>query len=182
MIGLSIPGFSKAQRSCFHVHPQVSHPNLMLADRKLPLHERKYRQCRCAHAIAFMPSRPLLRQRFRIVAVTLFLLYLVYIFLSSINPPDWQNNRNVDRLAPNTQKEAEPEFLYRSRFRAHPDVDFDAQLDNALVQIEKAALPLDDGVVKKIWQIWKDEKLSEDRERDMLLWIERNPEWEYVVS
>lgn len=129
-----------------------------------------------------MPSRHLLKQRFRIAAITLVFLDLVYIFLPPINPPDWQNNRNVDRLAPNTQKQTEAEFLYHSRFRAYPDSDFEVQLDNALIKIEKAALLLDDRVVKKIWQIWKDEKLSEDREKDRLLWIERNPEWEHVVS
>jgi hypothetical protein len=69
--------------------------------------------------------------------------------------------------------------LYHSRFRQHPDLDLEAELDNALATIEITAPPLENLPVKKIWQTArsKDERPEEGR-----LWEEGHPDWEYEAS
>ena len=69
--------------------------------------------------------------------------------------------------------------MYHSRFRQHPDLDLEAELDNALATIEITAPPLEKLPVKKIWQTArsKDERPEESR-----LWEEGHPDWEYEAS
>jgi hypothetical protein len=68
--------------------------------------------------------------------------------------------------------------LYHSRFRRHPDLDLEANIDNALARIENAAPPLDEYPVKRIWQTARN---NAERPEESRLWEDGHPDWEYKV-
>jgi len=112
--------------------------------------------------------------------LVLFLISICYLLRTHLpSPPKWQNDNRTSRKAPRHDTQQTPDFLYHSRFRQHPDLDFEAKLENALVTIEITAPPLENLPVKKIWQTArsKDERPEEGR-----LWEEGHPDWEYEAS
>ncbi|TKA74151.1 hypothetical protein B0A49_05000 [Cryomyces minteri] len=128
-----------------------------------------------------MRSRRLLQRRARTAVVLFVLLSLFYLYCPPFVPPDWTNDLRNGRPAPERHEKAKGDFTYHSRFRTHIDHDFEAQLERALTQIERTAEPQGEVGIMKIWQTWRNLVPPKDREKDMLLWAEFNPGWEYTL-
>jgi len=121
------------------------------------------------------------RRRQRQIRLVLILVALVYLLCFHFpSPPTWQNNTRADRKAPHHEVREKADFLYHSRFRKQPDLELEATLDEALVQIETIAnaLTKPDEPLRKIWQTAKSNK---ERTADSELWVDQNPGWEYEV-
>lgn len=85
---------------------------------------------------------------------------------------------------PNNQTEREPRYLYRSEFRANPDLDYEQRVSDALREIEEHQRELHGGDKSWdiIWQMLLDDAPSpENRGQDSLQMEEQNPEWSYKV-
>lgn len=121
---------------------------------------------------------PRIDRRWRYILILTLLTYFLYNYFPS--PPKWENNRSANRPAPAREQSAKADFLYHSRFRRKPDIKFEDQLDWALLEIERTALPDARGSVRKIWQTGPED--ADERFGDCRRWEEQNQGWEYSVS
>lgn len=77
-----------------------------------------------------------------------------------------------------------PRYLYHSKFRDNPDVEYERQLSNALRDIEEQELALHDhaGSPDTLWQILLVQAAgSEQRGDDSFDFEEENSDWQYKV-
>ena len=112
----------------------------------------------------------------------LFITFMWFLFYHLPAPPSTQNNTRADRPPPEHQVEDTPRFIYRSPFRSSPDFQYEKQLSDSLVKIEKAVLAQsqESNISEdKIWQIAKNQKHRGD---DSIVFQGKNKEWEYNVS
>ncbi|KAF7510943.1 hypothetical protein GJ744_005773 [Endocarpon pusillum] len=119
---------------------------------------------------------PRIDRRWRNLLILTLLIYLLYNYFPS--PPKWENNRSANRPAPAHEQSEKPNFLYHSQLRSDPDVEFEDQLDQALLKIESHALPDGKAFAKNIWQTGP--KDADERDQDCKQWKEHNQGWEYT--
>lgn len=109
----------------------------------------------------------------------LSLILICYLLATHLpSPPKWQNDNRANRQAPRHETQEKPEFLYRSRFRWHPDFDLEENLDHALAKLEVGAPPIDEFPIKRIWQTVK---TADERPEESRLWEDGHPDWVYGV-
>ena len=135
-------------------------------------------------ATKFLPKRPRSLRRIynklTVFLITAFLIYLWSHFSRSRRASD-------AKRTPHHDVADKPRFLYHSRFRDHPDYDYEAAIDMALRAVEERAMSEIKGTIEakeRIWQIRLDEEGSgEDVERgdDSSDFEFINDEWEYKV-
>lgn len=116
----------------------------------------------------------LLKPRRILLWLSIILAFIIFKHAFS-NPTPHTNNDDNDST--------KPRFLYRSRFRDNPDLEYEKRISNALQGIERAVLTENAGgdtlAEERIWQIARDE---EQRGDDSRAFESRNGGWIYSVS
>jgi hypothetical protein len=120
----------------------------------------------------------LLYRRWRTRAYLFFsLASICYLLRARLpSPPKWQNDNRANRKAPRHETQERPNFWYHSRFRRHPDLTLEANLEITLARIERTAPPVSQFPVKKIWQTARS---GDERPVESRLWEDGHPDWEY---
>jgi hypothetical protein len=80
--------------------------------------------------------------------------------------------------------ENRPRYLYHSAYRRNPDRIYEEKLSNALQEIERQQLALNnhEGKAHTLWQIMLGQDSSADmRSDDSLKFEQKNSEWKYSV-
>lgn len=121
----------------------------------------------------------------RKLAIVLIIV-VVYILLYHLpEPPKYENNTRGDRPPPEHEVESKPRFLHHSPFRENPDLEYEADIENALKEIERTAPPADRESREMLWQIMlgkkSDQRDSAERSADSVLMEQQNPSWDYKV-
>ena len=89
----------------------------------------------------------------------------------------------TDRRTPQYDVVEKPRFLYRSRFRENPDLEYEASIDSALRKIEERILSQRNGNTEAdqtIWQIMLVHGPIE-RSEDSIEFESENDDWDYKV-
>lgn len=123
-----------------------------------------------------MPWRLLQGGRFKYVLVAVFLcLVLVFQMVSS--------SQRTLGIHSQTPVQSRPHFLYRSRFRFKPDLDYEQQLSTALDQLaHKIASEGSGDPPDTIWQVYLARELTPaERGDDSIQLEQKNSEWKYQV-
>lgn len=121
-------------------------------------------------------------QSYRRYALLLLVAISVYFIVShNLANSGKETHPNKEKQTPNHDLQAKARFLYRSPFRDHPDVEYEAELDAALRDLERKALLEDDRLQANdtVWQIMLGKIM--DMSDDSVAFEHQNAEWEYSV-
>lgn len=106
--------------------------------------------------------------------MALVVLVILFLLLRSSPSP-------TDGIDSQTHVEDRPRYLYHSPFRTNPDLEYERQLSDALIAIERevSASHGNEDTADTLWQIMLKDR--DARTQDSLQFEEKNSEWRYSV-
>ncbi|KAJ5114312.1 hypothetical protein NUU61_000071 [Penicillium alfredii] len=118
--------------------------------------------------------RPFLGSRSRDRFVALVVLVILFLLLRS-------SPSLTDGIDSQTHVEDRPRYLYHSPFRTNPDLEYERQLSDALIAIERevSASHGNEDTADTLWQIMLKDR--DARTQDSLQFEEKNSEWRYSL-
>lgn len=124
--------------------------------------------------------RPSILGRYRKRIIAILLIVLTYFFIKHVpKPPKTQNNVSANRPPPQRDLDEHAHFLYRSPFREHPDLEYEAELEERLKAVERRVLAGEgEGNTRTIWQIMPTRL---DRTSDSMALEAWNSAWTFKV-
>lgn len=89
----------------------------------------------------------------------------------------------MNRPAPRHDIVTKPQFFHRSRFREHPDHDYEARVDDSLRKIEEKVRTGHQGSLEATGTVWQimlaPDKKHIDRSPDSIAFELENRDWNY---
>jgi hypothetical protein len=135
-------------------------------------------------AVTFQHRTPLyFARRYCKLPRLLFAAFLFLFWNYLPEPPKSARNARMDRPTPEYNIADKPRFLHHSRFREHPDYEYETMIDDSLRKIEEKVLAESKGNIEAnetIWQIMLGRnRKSTDRGSDSIAFEHENREWVY---